>query len=46
MNYFDSVEFLEPKCPQCGIVLDYGQNTEYSDNVMSHVCLMCSAVLK
>ncbi|MBN2368058.1 hypothetical protein JXC34_03490 [Candidatus Woesearchaeota archaeon] len=46
MEYFNSVEFLEPKCPKCGIVLDYGTNTEFKDDVNAHVCLMCGHILR
>jgi len=46
MNYFETTEYLEPKCPKCGTILDYGVNTEYRDDVMAHVCLMCNHVLK
>jgi hypothetical protein len=46
LNYFDSLEILEPKCPKCGIILDYGVNTVFKDEVMAHVCSMCGYVLK
>ena len=45
MNYFNSPEHLEPKCPKCGIVIDYGVNTKFKDDVMSQVCMMCNQVL-
>ncbi|NQV09476.1 hypothetical protein HQ529_06520 [Candidatus Woesearchaeota archaeon] len=45
LNFFDSMESLEPKCPNCNIVLDYGTNTEYVDKHSAHVCLNCDKVL-
>ena len=41
INYFNVVEYLEPKCPGCGVKLDYGVNTEYNEKINSHVCLNC-----
>ncbi len=46
MNYFEAVEYLEPKCPKCGVILDYGTNTEFNEEMMAHVCLMCGNPLK
>ena len=46
LNFFDSLEYLEPKCPKCGIILDYGVNTEYNDQKKVHICLSCKSVLK
>lgn len=44
--YFSSAQYLEPKCPGCGVVLDYGSNTRYDELQKAHVCLKCSTVLK
>ncbi|AJF62089.1 TPA: hypothetical protein HA239_05475 [Candidatus Woesearchaeota archaeon] len=41
MNYFDSTQYLEPRCEKCGIVLDYGTNTEFNEKLMSQVCMVC-----
>jgi len=41
LDFFSSVNFLEPKCPSCGVVLDYGANTEYVEKVKTHLCLGC-----
>ena len=41
LNFFDSVDYLEPKCPRCKIKLDYGMNTRYDEKLESHVCLNC-----
>ena len=41
MNYFNSTEHLEPKCGNCGVILDYGTNTEFNEELMSQVCMAC-----
>ena len=41
MNYFNSIDHLEPKCSKCGIILDYGVNTFFKEDVMAHVCKAC-----
>jgi len=46
LNLFESMEFLEPKCPKCGTVLDYGVNTRFDEKLGTHVCLECNCVLK
>lgn len=46
LNVFESIEFLEPKCPQCMVVLDYGVNTRFDAKARTHVCLKCGCVLK
>ncbi len=45
MNFFDSLEHLEPKCPTCRTILDYGVNTEFNDEEGAHVCVKCDSVL-
>lgn len=46
LNVFNSLEYLEPKCPKCGIVLDYGGNTQFSDKHKAHICIHCGFVLR
>lgn len=45
LNIFNSIEYLEPKCPNCRSVVDYGISTIFNERIMSHVC-KCGAVLK
>jgi phage FluMu protein Com len=45
MNYFNTSEFLEPKCPSCKIVLNYGVNTTFSDKQNSQICSSCDTIL-
>lgn len=45
LNLFNSVEALEPKCPKCGVKIDYGVTTKYSDKQETHVC-QCGYVMK
>ncbi len=46
LNVFDSVEYLEPKCPKCKVVLEYDTNTKFDDKKQAHICLSCGFVLK
>lgn len=46
LNFFESMEYLEPKCPKCSIVLDYGINTKYNEKKQVHICLKCGYILK
>ncbi len=46
LNFFDSMQYLEPRCPKCKIVIDYGVNTKYNQKLGAHVCLNCGEVLK
>jgi hypothetical protein len=43
MEYFNSMDFLEPKCRACGSVIEYGITTEFKDDIMSHICLSCGS---
>ncbi len=45
-NFFSNLENLEPKCPKCGSILDYGTNTEYDEEKNAHICTKCGCVLK
>ncbi|MDP2749419.1 MAG: hypothetical protein Q8O89_01145 [Nanoarchaeota archaeon] len=46
LNIFNNLEYLEPRCPKCGIVLDYDGNTKYEEKHKAHVCCHCGVVLK
>ncbi len=45
LNMFDSLEHLEPKCPRCREVIDYGVSTFFNEKLLTHVC-KCGAVLR
>ncbi|MFH1848864.1 MAG: hypothetical protein ABH879_01625 [archaeon] len=45
-NYFESMDYLEPRCPGCNVILDYGVNTSFNDKLDVHVCNKCGKVLK
>ncbi len=45
INFFNSIEHLEPKCSKCGTVLDYGVNTRFDDEKCKHVCLNCGSLV-
>jgi len=38
---FESLNILEPRCPGCEIVLDYGVNTTYDQRKRAHFCNAC-----
>ncbi len=46
IRFFDSVEYLEPKCPKCECVIDYGITTEWDEKSKAHKCRKCGTVLK
>jgi transcription initiation factor TFIIIB Brf1 subunit/transcription initiation factor TFIIB len=46
INYFESVAYLEPTCPNCNTKLQFGINTAYKDDVQAHVCLNCGEVVE
>ncbi len=46
LNFFNSLENLEPKCPKCGTVLNYGVNTRYNDREKAHICVTCGCILR
>lgn len=46
VNVFDSIDYLEPRCPKCNVKIDYGINTEYSDAHNAHVCNNCGMIIR
>jgi len=38
-DVFNDLDVLEQKCPKCGIILDFGSNTEYDEKHDTHICL-------
>ena len=46
LNLFDSIEFLEPKCPRCRNKIDYSVTTKYDIREKAHICLKCGFVLR
>lgn len=46
IKFFDSVEYLEPKCPKCDSKIDYGVTTEWDDESEAHKCKNCGEILK
>jgi phage FluMu protein Com len=46
INFFESIEYLEPRCPKCDAVLEYGVNTKFDPKLMNHICKSCGAVLQ
>ncbi|MDP7180042.1 MAG: hypothetical protein QF824_02130 [Candidatus Woesearchaeota archaeon] len=46
LNFFNSAEHLEPKCPGCEGKIDYGITTNYTQKHQAHVCNDCGHILK
>jgi len=46
IDFFNSIDYLEPKCPKCGIKIDYGVNTTFDDSKEIHLCNKCGSELK
>jgi hypothetical protein len=42
INFFNSVDFLEPKCKNCGFKIDYGVTTRWDDELACHICIKCN----
>ncbi len=45
VNLFNSVNALEPRCPKCGSLIDYGVTTRFDEEKEVHVCLKCGTEL-
>ncbi len=41
INFFNSMDYLEPKCPECKTKIEYGITTRYNEKLQTHVCLNC-----
>jgi DNA-directed RNA polymerase subunit RPC12/RpoP len=46
LNLFDSINYLEPRCQNCGSKLDLGVNTKYDDKHKTHICLKCKTPIE
>ncbi|MCK4521584.1 MAG: hypothetical protein KAU20_03345 [Nanoarchaeota archaeon] len=46
IDFFNSIEYLEPRCPKCNIVIEYDVTTKFDERKGSHICLSCGCVLK
>ncbi len=45
LNLFQSTDYLEPRCKNCGSKLDIGVTTRYDDEQKTIVCLKCGEPL-
>ncbi|MFQ5474905.1 MAG: hypothetical protein ACE5DM_03650 [Candidatus Nanoarchaeia archaeon] len=41
VDFFNTTDYLEPRCKGCGIKQEIGINTEFKEKVGNHVCLEC-----
>ena len=46
IDFFNTVEFLEPKCPRCNTKIEWGVNTRWDEKKETQVCAGCGAELK
>ncbi|MBR9677005.1 hypothetical protein GOV04_02595 [Candidatus Woesearchaeota archaeon] len=46
VDFFNDVNYLEPKCPKCGETLDYDVNTRFDDEHDGHVCIKCNTPVR
>ncbi|MDP7457858.1 MAG: hypothetical protein QGH47_03970 [Candidatus Woesearchaeota archaeon] len=46
INFFQSPEHLEPKCPKCDIKIEYDVSTTFDNRKGAHVCNSCGEILK
>ncbi|MBT5021308.1 hypothetical protein HOK51_09240 [Candidatus Woesearchaeota archaeon] len=46
IDFFNSTSYLEPKCPNCGIKIEWGITTEFCDEKETQVCSKCKTVLE
>ncbi|MBI4149559.1 zinc ribbon domain-containing protein [Candidatus Woesearchaeota archaeon] len=41
IDYFNTMDILEPKCPGCGNKVEYGITTTFDEKRETHVCNAC-----
>lgn len=41
INFFESMDYLEPRCKKCQNKIDYGLTTRFDEERNCHVCLKC-----
>jgi len=46
IDFFNTMEYLEPRCPKCETKIEWGVNTEWSEKLETQVCKLCGTVLK
>ncbi|HLD05961.1 MAG TPA: zinc ribbon domain-containing protein [Candidatus Nanoarchaeia archaeon] len=45
IDYFNTLDILEPKCSGCGSKVEYGITTTFDDARETHVCNKCGKAL-
>jgi phage FluMu protein Com len=46
LNFFDSLSYLEPKCPKCKNKIEYDVTAKYDEKKDAMVCLQCGSELE
>mgnify|MGYP000462777735 CR=1 FL=1 len=44
-SVFSSIDVLEPKCPGCGIKIEFDVNTEFDEEKQAVVCKNCGCII-
>ena len=45
-DFFNSLDYLDPKCPKCEIKIDWGESTEWCEEKQTQICKNCKTELK
>ena len=45
INIFNSVDYLEPRCKNCGSKIEYGITTYYDEKLETHKCSNCDKIV-
>jgi len=46
IDFFNTLDLLEPKCPRCESKIEYGVTTDWDDGKKCHICKGCGEQLK
>jgi DNA-directed RNA polymerase subunit RPC12/RpoP len=45
IDFFNSMEHLEPRCPKCDVKIEWGVNTVWDEKKEAQVCMNCGSDL-
>jgi RNase P subunit RPR2 len=46
INFFNAINFLEPRCNKCNSVLKYGISTKFDNKLNTHICVNCGEIVR
>ena len=44
IDFFNTMDYLDPRCTQCDTKLKLGETTEFSDEHQTQVCVKCGTI--